>query len=193
VTAPARNAVQAVNLAAATPSVGDASDRPTAVTLPDGALIHVRRLWRTDEEALQALFYRLSEDSRYERFLSHKSRDCSENVTGYFESESGRNAAFVATSDDTNGELIAMASYAVDPRTGWADVSVVVRDEWQRRRVGTALFHRLVACARQRGIQRLTADVLATNGRMMALFHDNGLRIESELDAGVYRIAAAVL
>ncbi len=169
----------------------DARARAVAIALPHGEVIHVRPLRLTDEKALQDLFYRLSEDSSCERFLSHKSHDIPEKVTAYFESADGRTRTFVATSDSEIDELIAMASYTADPRTERADISLVVRDEWQGRGVGTVLFRRLVACARERGMRGLTADVLATNSRMMALFRNNGLRVERQLDAGVCRINAA--
>jgi GNAT superfamily N-acetyltransferase len=50
-----------------------------------------------------------------------------------------------------------------------AEVAVAVSDPWQRRGVGTALLHRLTERARDEGIQRFSAEVLAENEPMLEL------------------------
>ena len=81
-----------------------------------------------------------------------------------------------------------MARYDVDPATHWADVALVVLDSWQSKGVGTAVFRRLAELARDRGVAGFTADVLADNSRMLAVFTKSGLRTESKLEGGVYRV-----
>ena len=50
------------------------------------------------------------------------------------------------------------------------------------------LFRRLSRIGQARGVAGFTADVLVGNGRMLALFSNSGLRLESVLDQGVYRV-----
>jgi GNAT superfamily N-acetyltransferase len=103
--------------------------------------------------------------------------------------DSERNMALVATHDGNDtSELVAMARYDVDPATQLADVALVVLDAWQGKGIGTALFTRLAEVARKRGIVGFTADVLVENGRMLAIFNKSGLRVESRLEAGAYRV-----
>jgi GNAT superfamily N-acetyltransferase len=153
-----------------------------------GLHVRIRPLRATDERVLQDLFYRLSDRSTYQRFLGHKRRYPHEEIARLADFSDTRDAALVATSADECEELIAMARYDVDPSTGNAEVALVVRDEWQRKGVGSALFRCLVKLARKQGVSAFTADVLASNGPMLSVFRASGFPIESRLDAGVYHI-----
>jgi hypothetical protein len=51
-------------------------------------------------------------------------------------------------------------------RPASADFAVTVIDDWQRKGLGRFLLTRLIAAARERGIERLESSVLATNAAM---------------------------
>ena len=163
--------------------------RESTARLRSGERICIRPLRMADEEVLQDLFYRLSDESTYQRFLSPKKRHPHEEMQELVDLDFENNFAIVAThwADDTE-ELIAMGRYDLDPATHFADVAFVVLDAWQSKGVGSALFKRLVDAARSRGVQGFTADVRVTNGRMLSVFQRSGLRVETELDAGVYSV-----
>ena len=57
---------------------------------------------------------------------------------------------------------------------GTAEVAVAVADPWQGRGVGTALLHRLTERAREEGVERFSAEVLADNRPMLELIHELG-------------------
>jgi len=44
--------------------------------------------------------------------------------------------------------------------------------------------------ARARGLAGFTADVLASNAQMLAVFHESGLALRSEIDGDVYHLEA---
>jgi ribosomal protein S18 acetylase RimI-like enzyme len=156
--------------------------------LPGGQVIQIRPLCATDARGVEALFNGLSEDSSYERFLDHeRCRD----VVPFVQHPTQQGVALVASRAGDDTELIGLACYETDAGSVHAEVSLVVSDEWQCRGVGSALFRRLLVCAREYGLLGFTADVLATNGRMMALFRSPGLRVKSRLEGGVYRVDAA--
>jgi protein lysine acetyltransferase len=50
---------------------------------------------------------------------------------------------------------------STDPRV--AEVAVAVVDSWQGRGLGTALLDAIAARAREEGVERFTASVLANN------------------------------
>ena len=155
------------------------------LTLPDGSAVHIRALRVTDERVLQDLFYRLSDDSTYQRFLCHKAQYSREDVAPLADFSDARNAALVVTSNEDSEELLAVARYDRDPATGYADIAFVVRDEWQGRGIGTALFQRLAQLAVAQGIVGFTADVLVNNTPMLAIFEASGFPTQSRLEAGV--------
>jgi GNAT superfamily N-acetyltransferase len=159
--------------------------RPETLTLPDGAAVHIRALRATDERVLQDLFYRLSDDSTYQRFLCHKRRHSREEIARFTDFSDARNAALVVTSNEESEELLAVARYDCDPATGYADVAFVVRDEWQGRGIGTALFARLARLAKEQGLAGFTADVLVNNGHMLAIFKGGGFPVHRRLEDGI--------
>ncbi len=161
---------------------------PETVTLRRGDVVHIRPLRITDERVLQDLFYRLSDDSTYERFLAHKRSHPHAEVQKLSALDDERSAALVATNNQNMEELLAMARYDSTPGTVLAEVALVVRDEWQGRGLGRALFDRLLARARAQGLLGFTASVLASNGRMLSLFRACGLEMTDTMQCGVHEL-----
>jgi acyl-CoA hydrolase/GNAT superfamily N-acetyltransferase len=172
----------------ATPKVFSRA-RPETVTLPRGDVVHIRPLRVTDERVLQDLFYRLSDDSTYQRFLGHRTCYPRQEIARLSDFSDQENAALVVTSNQDVEEMLGMARYDVDPKTHLAEVALVVRDEWQGRGVGSALFARLAALAKQQGLLGFTADVLGGNTRMLSLFKASKLALTDELSDGVHAIS----
>ncbi len=162
--------------------------RPETIRLSAGQIVHIRPLRVTDERVLQDLLYRLSDDSTYQRFLGHKRCHPRQEVAHYTEFSDDENATLVATDNQDVEELLAVARYDVDPRTRYAEVAFVVRDEWQGRGLGGALFARLVRLAREQGLLGFTASVLSGNTRMLALFKASGVLVSDELQGGVHEL-----
>ena len=57
-----------------------------------------------------------------------------------------------------------------DPATRWAEVAVVVQENFRRRGIADFLLRHLVAIAKEQGIVGFTADTLADNQAMLATF-----------------------
>lgn len=156
--------------------------------LLSGDQVMVRPVRLSDEEALQDLFYSLSDESRYRRFMAyrreHPHREMQELVNLDYEN----NVALVVCTADELGDIIAMARYDVDPADQLADIAFVVRDEWQRKGIGTLLMQRMSDIARGRGLLGFKADVLKDNRLMLWVFEKSGLKTEFTLDSGVYHV-----
>jgi acyl-CoA hydrolase/GNAT superfamily N-acetyltransferase len=158
-----------------------------SVVLPDGGKVFVRPVRMTDEEALQRLFYELSSESSYRRFLSHKSAHPHEEMQQLVDSNYDSNMALVVC-DPERGEIIGMARYDVDPSTRLADIAFVVRDDWQRRGLGKLLLQRMAEIGRARGLLGFTADVLAGNTPMLLVFQHSGFAVRSQFDGSTYHV-----
>ena len=85
-------------------------------------------------------------------------------------------------------DIVAMARYDVDPATGLADIAFVVRDDWQKRGLGTLLMQRMMEIGHARGLGGFTATVLQSNANMLGVFNRSGLDVRTSLDAGVYSV-----
>jgi len=161
--------------------------RETVLETPRGSLL-IRALSVTDEQKLSDFFYSLSRETIYQRWMRMLSRMPHHRFQGYFETEDAGRAALVAEvlMAGQEPEIVATASYTTDRRTNFADVAFVVRDDWQRQGIGTALLQALVEIARERGVSGFTAEVLRENQAMLHVFHKSGLPIRSTLTDDVY-------
>ncbi len=154
-----------------------------------GQKVLIRPVRAADEEPLQDLFYHLSDESTYQRFLQYKREHPNEEIRELVDLDLDRNMALVVLAGtDPSSELVAICRYDVDPATGLADIAFVVKDEWQGKGIGTALMRRTAEIAKARGVRGFAADVLPNNRDMLGVFHRSGMTVLSELDRGVYRV-----
>lgn len=158
-------------------------------TLPEGRSVRVRPLRMSDEAALQRLLYDLSEDSTYRRFLAHRGTHPHEELEQLVDTndESSRGLVVVDLEKD---EVVAVTRYDVDPATRLADIAFLVRDDWQKRGIGTLLMRRMAEAARAQGLSGFRADVLGTNKPMLMVFQNSGLSVTSRFDGSCYEVVA---
>lgn len=160
------------------------------VTARDGREFLLRPLRPTDDAKLMELFYSVSENSLYRRFMRVTKRVAHEERQYYLDVDYQDNMAIVLETCDPRREpeIVAVAQYFLEPASGFADVAFLVRDALQGQGLGTALVSSLIDCARERGLKGLTADVMASNGGMLHLFQKCGLPIEREVEGEVFRL-----
>lgn len=155
-----------------TPSTNELVALGAPITLRDGSHVRIRQEHHTDGELLLRGFERLSPESRYRRFLVPKA-ELSEATVRYLTEIDHRNHEAMIAVDEQTGEGIGVARYVRDPdRPDVAEVAVTVIDDWQGRGLGTLLLEVISARAREEGIARFTALLLATNKEMMDLLQE---------------------
>jgi acyl-CoA hydrolase len=155
--------------------------------LAGGEEVVVRPVRMSDEEALQDLFYALSDESAYNRFMGHKGAYPRAEMQRLIDADYAGSMALVV-SRPTTGELIAMARYDMDPATRLGDIAFAVRDDWQRRGIGTCLMRRMSQTARANGLAGFRADVFASNRGMLMVFQKSGLCVQSLFDGAAYHM-----
>lgn len=154
------------------------------MTLPDGRTVQVRTIGRDDAPRLVQAFERLSEESRYRRFLGPRDHLETEMVDYLTRVDHHAHEAMVAL--DEAGDIVGVARFICspeDPRS--AEVAVTVIDDWQSDGVGTVLMRHLVRRARALEVVRLTGDVLYENLKMHQLLRDFGSLQITRREAGV--------
>ncbi|HWE10140.1 MAG TPA: GNAT family N-acetyltransferase [Solirubrobacteraceae bacterium] len=133
--------------------------------LPDGRVVTIRPIRPDDRERLQLSHARLSELSRYRRFMSSKPVLTASDASYLVDIDGRSHYALVATVAEPAGEaIIAVARYVrLSADSDVAEFAVVVGDAWQRQGLGAELLGRLADAAVTRGVDRFYATILADN------------------------------
>jgi GNAT superfamily N-acetyltransferase len=134
----------------------------------------VRPVRASDKEAIQSAFRHLSPESRYMRFLALTESLSESQLRFLTEIDHHDHEALIAY-DPASGDGIAVARFVrshSDPAS--AEAAVVVDDDWQGRGLGTALVRLLAQRAREEGVERFEATLLATNDTMLHLIQGLG-------------------
>ncbi len=159
----------------------------TTMLLDDGTLISFRPIHPTDEPRTRDLFYSLSQETVYYRYMSHMKRIPRKQMQNFVYVDHRNEVAVVGTVPEASGdEIIVIGRYYLDPKTNRAEVAFVVRDDWQNKGIGSFVLRHLTNIAKRNGIAGFTAEVLRDNKPMQAVIHKSGLKVSSKLNDGVF-------
>jgi GNAT superfamily N-acetyltransferase len=141
------------------------------VVLDDGTAIGLGLVRPRDRRLMLEAWERLSPESRYQRF--HAVKKCLTEADLRYLTELDLVDHLAIGAVHSHGgvrEGLGVARFVrLAGRPQRADFAVTVIDDWQRKGVGRALLTRLMAAARERGIERFESSVLATNAPMRRL------------------------
>jgi acyl-CoA hydrolase/RimJ/RimL family protein N-acetyltransferase len=140
------------------------------VVLKNGQSVLLRPARASDVKSLQDLFYDLPEDDVYTRFFQRLKSLTWREAERYCNVNYDTEVAFLAVAGDREGEtVVGSACYFVNPSTNMAEVAYMILPQWQSTGLGTALQQRLIEHARSHGLLGFTAEVLASNTKMLSL------------------------
>jgi acyl-CoA hydrolase/GNAT superfamily N-acetyltransferase len=143
----------------------------------------------SDEPLLKDFFYALSDQSIYQRFISSRKDMPHERLQEFVIIDYTSEMVILAVvTVDEREVVIGVGQYGIDAQTHTAEVALVVRDDYQKRGVGTELLNYLTLLARKEGLLGFTAEVLIENRPMMHLFERAGFSIDKKRGAGVYEL-----
>lgn len=159
----------------------------TTHVMDDGTLVFFRPMHPTDEHALKELFYALSKQTMYYRFMSQVKYLPQSEIQNFVYINHRTDIAIVATLPEAYGEdIIAIGRYYLNEKTNLAEVAFVVKDAWQNRGLGSFLLKHLALIAKRNGIDGFTAEVLRENRAMQAVFNRSEFRVTSKPGEDVY-------
>ncbi len=157
-----------------------------AVTFGD-IEVFFRPVKPTDEPMAREFFYSLSDETVYYRFFNFLKTLPHEKIQPLVNIDYREEMAIVGLIGEPGDEVIvAIGQFRNDPADNKAEAAFVIRDDFQDRGIGTHLMMKLVDIAREMGIGRFKAEVLAENRKMMHVFHKFGYTVHSRLEEDVY-------
>ncbi|WP_449372538.1 bifunctional acetate--CoA ligase family protein/GNAT family N-acetyltransferase [Arthrobacter psychrolactophilus] len=152
------------------------------VVLRDGGTGHLRPMTAADADAVQAFHMSQSQNSIYLRFFTYKSKLTAKELRRFTELDYSNRVAFVITQGE---KIIGIGRYdRLDDPTE-AEVAFNVSDSNQGRGVGSILLEHLAAAAREKGIDKFSAEVLPENRKMIQVFSEAGYEVHRHFDDGV--------
>jgi ribosomal protein S18 acetylase RimI-like enzyme len=153
-----------------------------------GPNLLVRPLRNGDIETVAAVFDRLGETSRRQRFLGPKPCLSEAELTQLATVDSTRHALVAWVEGDPVPAAIARLARAGDS----AEIAFAVADEHQHRGIGTAVAAELVADARAAGITEITALASSDNGAAVALLRRTTSVVDVHYEGAALSIRAAI-
>lgn len=144
------------------------------VSLRGSRSVLIGPLHPSDRDRFVSGMERASADSLYKRFMTPMPRLTSSQLAYLLAVDHRDHEALLAVDEDS-GEAVAVGRFVRYPETpDLAEVALLVIDDWQGYGLGKALLRLLAQRARELGIERFEATVLADNRPMLALLDSLG-------------------
>ncbi|MGW1452728.1 N-acetyltransferase family protein, partial [Micromonospora sp. NPDC002411] len=163
-----------------------AAEQVTLV-LPDGAEVAVRPACADDLPGVRELHELCSPRSRHRRYLGGAVLPRPDRLRRLL--EPSRGLTLIASTTATDGiaeSVVAMANLLGEGDE--AEAALLVRDDWQRRGLGTALLRRLVKHADEAGYAALVLHVQAENAPMLRTLRRLGRPDTTERDGALLTV-----
>ena len=143
----------------------------------DGTCVTIRPIRAEDSGMEQDFVRRLSNDSRYFRFMASLRELPADKLKAFTQIDYDRHMAFVATIVEAGREVeIGVARYKATDDAGACEFAIAVDDAWQGSGVAGLLMIALVDAARAHGFKIMEGIVLATNYKMLKFARQLGFK-----------------
>jgi len=159
---------------------------------PDGTRVFFRPIKMTDEDLMKDLFYRCSEQTIYHRFFRSLRSMPRRDLVHFVHIDYSKEMAIVGIVREPQKpereEIICVGRYYLNRATNIAEVAYLVRDDYQRRGIGTYLVRYLARIARETGVAGFDAEILPDNLPAMNVLHKLGFPVETVAAEGNYQL-----
>lgn len=167
---------------------------PRSETLKSGIAVTIRALRADDREKIAAAVRSLDQESIYYRLFSYRKELTERGLDRIMAIDSPRDVVIVVTHGEGTAERIVGSGrfVASDANDRTAEVAFMVEENFHGQGVAGRLLKELAVIARKRGITALTAEVLAGNKPMLAVFAKSGLSMSKRRDGGVVHVTLSL-
>ena len=158
-------------------------------TTKTGLEIFLRPVKISDEPLLKEFFYSLSDKSMYRRFISTRTDMPHERLQDFVIINYANELVILAeTKEGEKEKVVGVGQYGINETNHTAEIAFAVRDDEQKKGIGTELLSYLTTLAKRQGLLGFTAEVLVENVPMLRLFEKMDFDMVKRMDEGVYEL-----
>lgn len=152
-----------------------------------GLEILIRPAKITDEPLLKDFFYSLSDESRYQRFISTRREMPRQLLQQFAVMDFTKKMVLLALNPPAGQpqEVVGIGQYELNRDLHTAEIALAVSDRHQNQGVGRELLAYLTQLAKRTGLLGFTAQVMTDNIRVFRLFERLGFEVQMTRDCGV--------
>lgn len=167
--------------------------KPKKCRLADGSEVLFRLIEETDGPLLLELFYTLSPQSIYHRFLTPVKEVRPEQLRRFVEIDQWTEVALAACMrDGERWRIVGVGRYHLGPGEKEAEVALVVGDPWQGKGIGGLLMRLLAKLAKTQGVERFSSTVDPSNIKLMRFCEFYGYQTTKRYEGGLIRVEADI-
>ena len=158
-------------------------------TMKSGEAITIRPIRPEDEPLMVEFHQKLSERTVYLRYfqpLKLSQRTAHERLRRICFTDYDREMVLLGEHKDAGGapQVIGVGRMSKLHRRDEAELAVLIHDGFQHLGLGTELYRRLIAVARDEKLRRLHSTVLSENHEMRAICQKLGFRLHADMEDG---------
>ena len=162
------------------------------ITLKNDKEIFLRPILPTDEPLLVDLFNKMSDQSRYLRFLSHHPTLSEDLLYRFTHINYDSEFALVGViKEDGKDAIIAVGRYTLELSENFADLAIAVRDDWQHFGLGKLLLASIVDIGKDHSISRFGSIMDPQNDIMKMVLQELGYDVKYYFRDGTYQVEIA--
>lgn len=160
-------------------------------TLKNGLQVTLRAIRSDDKQRLRDAFGKLEPSTIYTRFFGYKKQLTDAELTQATEIDFHTTVALLVTTGIGSSEtVIGAGRYVAAPgqMPDSAEIAFTVEEDFHGLGIASLILSSLAEIARENGLKRFEAEVLPTNGAMLAVFRKSGLAMRQELGEGTIHV-----
>lgn len=148
--------------------------------LTNGMNITIRPIRPEDAFLEKNFFHRLSERTKYFRFMQALQELTPEMIVRFTQIDYDREMAFVAVTDEENmPSELGVGRYLMNPDGNSVEFALVVADDCHCLGIGSRIMKTLMQTAKQKGIAFIEGEILTVNEPMLSFVKKLGFSIEA--------------
>jgi acetyltransferase len=162
--------------------------------LADGTDIVIRPIRPEDADMEQEFVRNLSPEAKYFRFMNALQELSQEMLVRLTQIDYYNEMALIAVKPSGKSEeQIGVARYTTNLDQKSCEFALVVSDAWQGLGIGHQLMQKLMDIARDRGLERMDGQVLASNSRMLNMMRSLNFRIGPDPEDAAVKLVEIAL